>query len=76
MTWNQLAAARRQLSFHDVEIGAANAACANSQQNVTGCGFRPWDLRDVERPGGNRFRCPKNRSCHLSTASPNIVAFV
>jgi hypothetical protein len=39
---------RRQLSFHDMKVGATHAACADAQQNMTGPDARICDVSDLE----------------------------
>jgi hypothetical protein len=38
----------REFSFHDMEIGAANATGAHPQENLAGGELRIWDVRDLE----------------------------
>ena len=36
--------ARRELAFYDVQVGAADSAGENAEQNVSGLGIGSWDI--------------------------------
>ncbi len=66
---NQRAEARRQLAFHDVEVGAADAAGAHANHNLVGRGFRTRHLADLEGPAFNRAGRTKNGGAHRPSSS-------
>jgi hypothetical protein len=56
--------ARREFTFYDVQIGAADAACENPEQNVAGLGLWSWDVFDLQRESRDRVRSGEDSGLH------------
>src|SRR6185312_11321775 len=57
---------RWKFAFDNVKIGAANAACQDFQQDVTGLRFRRRNIFDFERRFGDGRRSGKDCGLHVS----------
>jgi hypothetical protein len=56
MTGNELGSKRRQISLHDVQVGATNAASHHAKQNTSGGKLGTRNILDLkERSGRCRF---------------------
>ena len=49
MAGNYARLPRRKFSFHDMQIGSANAAGTNSKKNMAGLELRICDVSDLQR---------------------------
>ena len=56
MAGNDSGLTRRQISFDDMEIGAAHTTGADAQQNVSRRDARIGNFGNLQRPLGNRSR--------------------
>ena len=63
-------AVRGQFAFHDVQVGAANAASPHAQQHMAGGRVRPRNLFDAQRTAFQGRRLMKNGGFHAT-----IVAY-
>jgi hypothetical protein len=65
MTRNQLRQNRRQVSFNDVQVRAADAASNDPNQDVVGLELGARDLHDLKRTGWIWRDGRKYGSCHI-----------
>ena len=56
--------ARRQFAFYDVQIGAADAASEDPQQDVCWPRRWSWDVFDLQRRLRDRRRCGEDSGLH------------
>jgi hypothetical protein len=62
---NHLRLLGRQLSFHDVQVGATDAAGAHAQQNISGHGLWIGDFGDLKGPLRYGLRRGEDSSFHV-----------
>jgi hypothetical protein len=63
--WNDGRLARRQFTLDDVQVGAANAAVADADENLAISRLRHRDVSELQRRGGDWCRSVKQAGFHL-----------